>query len=223
MTKQRIAVFVMLSCRFYPVFPCIIRALFVPLPLSIIKNERMKNIFYLGAVMMALLCAACSSQKKNEKDAMKVLMQDSAEVSGPQRMQVSDAKETISFKGKEYHSSVVRRSDESLPVVVNEQGEKFVDNRITLRITCGNRQVVDKVFTKESFASLVDARFLKHAVLEGLVFDKTAPGGLIYAASICYPQTDLYIPLRLTISTDGKISITRDELLEDVYETDSVR
>lgn len=183
----------------------------------------MRNIFYFWAITMVLLCAACSSQKKNDKDDMKVLMQDSTEVSGPQRMQVSDAKETISFKGKEYHSSVVRRPDENLPVVVNEQGEKFVDNRITLRIACGNKQVVDKVFTKESFASLVDARFLKHAILEGLVFDKTSPGGLIYAASICYPQTDLYVPLRLTISTDGKISMTRDELLEDVHEMDSIR
>ena len=30
--------------------------------------------------------------------------------------------------------------------------------------------------------------------------------GIIYAASICYPQSDLYVPLRLTVSADGKIS-----------------
>ena len=68
---------------------------------------------------------------------------------------------------------MVRRPDDSLPVVINEQGDKFVDNSITLRITSGGKSIVDKVFTKESFASLVDAKFMKHSILEGLVYDKT--------------------------------------------------
>lgn len=181
----------------------------------------MKNIVYIVAGVAVLLFAACSSQKKNDKD-IQVLMQDSTAMSAPQRMQVSDTKVTITYKGKEYHSSVVRRPDESLSIVKNEQGEKFVDNSITLRITCGGKQIVDKVFTKESFASLVDANFMKHSILEGLVYDKTTPQGIIYAASICYPQTDLYVPLRLTVSADGKISMAKEELLEDLYETDSI-
>lgn len=81
---------------------------------------------------------------------------------------------------------------------------------------------MDKVFTKESFASLVDAKFMKYAILEGLVYDKTTPQGIVYAASICYPQTDLYVPLRLTVTTDGKISMTKEELMQDLYETDSI-
>lgn len=182
----------------------------------------MKNIVYIMAGVAVLLFAACSSQKKSDKDNVQVLMQDSAAMSAPQRMQTSDTKVTITYKGKEYHSSVVRRPDDSLPVVKNEQGEKFVDNSITLRITCGGKQIVDKVFTKESFASLVDANFMKHSILEGLVYDKTTPQGIVYAASICYPQTDLYVPLRLTVSADGKISMAKEELMEDLYETDSI-
>ena len=100
--------------------------------------------------------------------------------------------------------------------------EKFVDNRITLRITCGGKQVVDKVFTKDNFASLVDAKFMKYSILEGLVYDKTTPQGIIYAASVCYPQSDLYVPLRLTVSADGKISMAKEELLEEVYGEDAV-
>ena len=117
---------------------------------------------------------------------------------------------------------MVRRPDDSLPVVTNEQGEKFVDNRITLRITSGGKSIVNKEFTKESFASLVGAKFLKHSILEGLVYDKNTSKGMVYAASICYPQSDLYIPLSITVSADGKISIAKEELLEEVYETDSI-
>lgn len=181
----------------------------------------MKNVVYIMAGVAMLLFAACSSQKKGDKD-IQVLMQDSTAMSAPQRMQTSDTKVIITCKGREYHSSVVRRPDESLPIVKNEQGEKFVDNSITLRITCGGKQIVDKVFTKQSFASLVEADFMKHSILEGLVYDKTTPQGIIYAASICYPQTDLYVPLRLTVSADGSLSMAKEELLEDLYDTDSI-
>jgi hypothetical protein len=106
----------------------------------------MKNIVYILVCASVIFFTACSSQDKNKKDGTQVLMQDSTEIAGPQRMQVSDVKTSFTYKGKEYQSSVVRRPDESLPIVKNEQGEKFVDNRITLRITCGGKQVVDKVF-----------------------------------------------------------------------------
>ena len=181
----------------------------------------MKSIVYILACAAVVFFNACSSKDKSRKDDATVLMQDSTQTAAPQRMQVSDVKETFTYKGKEYQSFVVRRPDETLPMVQNEQGEKFVDNRISLRITCGGKQVVDNVFTKESFASLVDAKFMKYAILEGLVYDKTTPGGIIYAASVCYPQSDLYVPIRLTVTADGKISMAREELMEE-YQTDSV-
>ena len=169
----------------------------------------MKNIVYILVCASVIFFTACSSQDKNKKDGTQVLMQDSTEIAGPQRMQVSDVKTSFTYKGKEYQSSVVRRPDESLPIVKNEQGE------------CGGKQVVDKVFTKDNFASLVDAKFMKYSILEGLVYDKTTPQGIIYAASVCYPQSDLYVPIRLTITADGKISMAKEELMED-YQTDSI-
>lgn len=181
----------------------------------------MKRLFYLFAWVVLGLLAACSSAKKDKTDDLQVVGQDSVEVKGPQRMQVSDIKTPIDYRGKKYLSHVKRQPDESLPLVVNDQGEKYVDNCITLRLTCGEHTVLDKVFTKETFASLVDAKFLKNAILEGLVFDKTTSQGFIYAASVCYPQTDLYIPLKITVSADGKMSMAQEELLEDLYEEDA--
>lgn len=181
----------------------------------------MKNLFYMLACVSVIFLSACSSQNKKEKEDAQALMQDSVEAAGPQRMQVSDIKATFNYQGKEYQSSVLRQPDESLPIVNNGQGEKFFDNRITLRLTCGGKQIVDKVFTKENFTSLVEAKFMQYAILEGLVYDQTTPQGIIYAASLCYPQSDLYVPIRLTITSDGKISMAREELMED-YQPDTV-
>ena len=134
----------------------------------------MRNVFYFWICIAMWLLSACSSQKKEDRGDIQVLMKDSVDANGLQRMQVSDSKTSFTYKGKEYQSSVVRRPDDSLPVVINEQGDKFVDNSITLRITSGGKSIVDKVFTKESFASLVDAKFMKHSILEGLVYDSFA-------------------------------------------------
>lgn len=172
----------------------------------------MKHLLFLFGLSFAFL-AACSSASGDKQANVYMASQDSVASGAPQRMQVSRAQESFVYKGKEYQSVVIRQPDDNLPLVKDEQGEKFVDNRITLRLTCGGKTVVDKEFTKECFASKVDTDFLRHAILEGVVFDEVTPQGMVYAASICYPQTDLYIPLRITVDADGKIALAKEELL----------
>lgn len=185
----------------------------------------MRKAHYLAVGLTALsllLLPGCSSRQASGGDGEDITMArtDSAVVSGPQRMQASEAVETFMFKGKEYRSVVVRKPDESLPVVKDEQGNAYVDNRVSLRLTSGGKTVADREFTKESFAHLVDASFLKHAILEGFVFDETTSRGIVYAASISYPQTDLYVPLRITVAADGKVTMERQEFMEEVPETE---
>ena len=99
--------------------------------------------------------------------------------------------------------------------MTNEMGDTYVDNKIVLRLTRGNETVLNKTFTKNDFSSVVDAKFLSKSILEGLVYDKTTPQGIVYAASVCYPQTDLYMPLSITITADGKMSIRKVDMLEE--------
>ena len=46
----------------------------------------MKNIVYILVCASVIFFTACSSQDKNKKDGTQVLMQDSTEIAGPQRM-----------------------------------------------------------------------------------------------------------------------------------------
>ena len=115
------------------------------------------------------------------------------------------------------------------PEIAKEQGVELVDLdtalaegdviSVHMNLTADNKYF----FTKETFASLVDAKFLKNSILEGLVFDQTTSQGFIYAASVCYPQTDLYIPLRITVTPDGKVSMVQEELLEDLYQDEDAQ
>jgi MinD superfamily P-loop ATPase len=62
----------------------------------------------------------------------------------------------------------------------------------------------------------------KKPVFVAVSNQKGGVGKSTVAASICYPQSDLYVPLRLTVSADGKISMAKEELLEEVYGEDAV-
>lgn len=173
---------------------------------------------HIGTLLAVMGIVACTSNKDTTKnDETRVLLRDSIDSHGIQRMQVSKVEQTITFEGKKYKSFVQRMPNDSLPRVKNDMGEVFVDNTITLRLTRGNEKIFNKTFTKQSFSSLVSGEFMKHAILEGMVFDKTTSQGLVYAVSVSYPQTDLYIPMSVTITPGGKMSMVKEELMEDIY------
>lgn len=166
----------------------------------------------------ALVACTNNTTKTDIKDDIRVLMNDSVDARGVQRMQLSDVEQTITLKGNNYRSRVRRVSDDALPHVKNEAGEVFADNTITLRIVrIDGGQVFQKTFTKQDFSILVGADFLKNAILEGMVFDTISAAGMVYAVSVSYPQTDLYIPISVTITPDGKMSMEKDERMEDEY------
>ena len=182
----------------------------------------MRKLVYLLLLSLVMVIIACSNKNKNANEESRVVTQDSVDAHGVQRMQTSKAEVDITFKGKNYHSMVSRTPDESLPHVVNDMGDTYVDNKIVLRLMRGGETIVDKTFSKNDFSSIVDADFLQKSVLEGIVYDKTTSTGIVYAASVCYPQTDLYVPLSITITPDGKISLEKVEMLEEVFEDDSI-
>jgi hypothetical protein len=73
---------------------------------------------------------------------------------------------------------------------------------------------ISKTFTKANFDAYIDARYRKEGILEGLVFDDVDEQDLEFAASVCLPQTDEYIPLEVTINNYGNVKIERDSQMD---------
>ena len=182
----------------------------------------MRKSIYLILFSLVILFTACGGKKGDSTKESEMALSDSADASGLHRLPDSKNETSITFKGKEYHSVISRTTDESLPHVKNDTGDTYVDNKIELRLTRGNEVVYSKTFTKNDFASLIDTAFLPKSILEGCVYDKTTPNGIVFAVSVSYPQTDLYVPLSVTISADGKMSISKAELIDEEYGEDVV-
>jgi hypothetical protein len=141
---------------------------------------------------------------------------------GPIRMQDYTQTKDVQWLGKSYQVEVKRIADDSLKMVKDETGQQFVDNRISLRVCRADGSVFfSSSFTKAAFESHLDADYRRTGILEGFVFDKVEGNHLFFAASVCHPETDEYIPLVVTVNNMGEVGIRLDDSL-DTYGDNSI-
>lgn len=180
----------------------------------------MKQIYFLVVVLLVGM-TGCGGKKETSGNTEQLMFQiDSVDrQTGLQRMQVSRIDQGIVSGGKKYNLFIERAPSDSLPPVKSDLGI-FADNRIIVRISRENgSRIFSKTFTKHVFSEFVGADNLRHFILEGVVFDeeKTRSGrNIMLAASVSYPQTDLYIPFTITITPEGRMSIAKNEDLEEL-------
>ena len=177
----------------------------------------MKRFFLHILPLAFLLFSACTSAEKEKgKETSEPTVQPAE--AEPQ-MQPSTTEGTISLSGKEYTYRIHREPAHDFPTVELEDGTSYYDNRILLSIrTAQGTEVYRHEFRKTDFTSVVNPRFMAHGILEGLVFDRVEDKRMLFAASISYPQSDLYVPARVYIrlgSTGGQLSIEREDAMND--------
>lgn len=162
---------------------------------------------------MAVIAISCG-KKKESKDII-VPTVEVVKPKAPISMQPYNQQQEVKWLDKSYQVFIDRVADDSLRMVQDETGQKFVDNRITLRVIRADGSVFfKKVFTKSSFDAQLDNDYRQTGILEGLVFDKVDGNNLIFAGSVCHPQTDEYIPLVVTVSNFGNVTIKRDDQMD---------
>ena len=173
----------------------------------------MKKIQLLAALLIAVIAISCG-KKKESKDII-VPTAEAVKPKAPISMQPYNQQQEVEWLDKSYQVIINRVADDSLQMVQDETGQKFVDNRITLRVIRADGSVFfKKVFTKGNFDAQLDDDYRKTGILEGLVFDKVDGNNLVFAGSVSHPQTDEYIPLVVTVSNFGNISIKRDDQMD---------
>lgn len=185
-----------------------------------------------GIRTLALLLAVCGMgmslggcKEKEEKTKTIITSNVERKVSDtPKRMQSYTQTEDVEWIGKKtYKCEIHRAPDDSLDVVEDDRGQKFIDNSITVTVTRSDGSVFyHDTFTKTSFASYLSDEYKKGGILEGLVFDKADGSALIFAASVCLPQTDECVPFVISLSKMGKVTMAiAAELDTSSYDEDT--
>jgi len=164
-------------------------------------------------VVVAVSLSGCKEKKQHDDIITKKV--ETPKPQGPIKMQDYTQTKEVQWLGKNYQIEVMRLADDSLKMVKDETGQKFVDNRISLRITRADGSVFfSRGFTKAAFESFLDNDYRNTGILEGFVFDKVEGNNLFFAASVCHPQTDEYIPFVVTVSNLGEVGIKLDNLMD---------
>ena len=167
----------------------------------------------LALTFVGLLATSCG--KKKQHDDIIVQETEAPQPQAPIRMQDYKDIKDVQWLGKQYQIEVSRTACDSLAMVKDETGQQFVDNRIVLKVIRQDGSVFcTKTFTKSAFSACLNDDYRKTGILEGFVFDKAEGNQLFFAASVCHPQTDEYIPMVVTLSNFAEVGISKDQQME---------
>ncbi len=168
----------------------------------------MKKNFIIWCFLGMML--SCGGHTNQDATAGANANESEESADGIQRMTVYDFTDTLRTEGKTYTYSVHREASDSLPVIIDDDGNRYADNIYTLTIRTGGQNVFQRRFTKATFSSYLSKEFQKKGILDGMMCDKSLPD-LRFAVSVSLPQSDMMEPLLMKVDTNGGIVITRDE------------
>jgi len=162
------------------------------------------------AAAALVVLTACKEKKQTQE--IIVPRQEVRKPGAPISMQVYKQSNDVKWNGKTYHIEIVRTPVDSLPMVKDEIGQKYVDNRIKLTISLQDSIIFyRKSFSKESFASYLDDDYYRNGILEAMIFEEVTDDKLSFAVSVAHPQADdEFIPLTMKLDRDKGLSIKRD-------------
>lgn len=177
------------------------------------------SVSVVAVMSFAFILVACGGKK--ESDTIIATKIEKKQITAPVRMQDYTQTREVEWEGGTLTCRILREADDSLAMVTDETGQKFVDNRVELSIKRADGSVfLEKTFTKATFDKYIDDSYRNAGILEGFVFDCVDGRNLRFAASVSHPQTDEYIPLIVFVSHNGTISIERDTQLDTNADAD---
>ena len=168
----------------------------------------MKKYLYYS---LFICLASCSPQKKEVQETVQT-----EEISNEVRTLPEYAYTDSLMQGS--HKVVYAISsgaDDELPLVVDEDGVKYKDNRYQLTITKDDKALFSRSFTKADFKSQLPGDFQKYGIMDGLRFNRTEEGKLIFNTCVSYPESDMSCPFFLTIGPDGSYTLTLDTTIDE--------
>ena len=175
---------------------------------------RLSTVVVMITVALGTAMLTGCKQKKQREDII-VRKAETPKPQAPIRMQDYSQVKDVEWLDRIYQVDIHRMADDSLKMVKDETGQKFVDNSIQLKVIRQDGSVFfSQTFTKADFNDYLDDDYRATGILEGLVFDRVDGYQLVFAGSVSHPQTDEYIPLVITLSNFGDLTISRDTQMD---------
>lgn len=133
----------------------------------------MKKIVLVSAsLLLVISLAACGGKNSNAEVQQQDSTATTANSNAPYAEPNQNNKSSVTLAGKHFEISIQRTADKSLPIVTDDLGKQFYDNRVDVVITCNGQEFFKRSFTKEAFADfLTTTADRQGTVLLGMAYD----------------------------------------------------
>ena len=172
----------------------------------------MKRLLPLVLVLGTMMLSAC--KEKKQTDDIITTKYVPKQPQAPIGMSADSQSQTVTWGDATYQVSVERVASDSLPMVMDDSGQKYKDNRITVSVSRqGGSSFFKRTFTKGAFTQYVDDVFKKNGILANIRFDEVNHGKLDFSVVVALPDAvdDMFVPLEMTIDHNGIINIREDD------------
>ena len=173
-----------------------------------------KTLVLLTVLMAATIMISCEKEKKNTIHNHIIVppRQEVVVDTIIHQMNPIDQTDQVKWLGSTYKVSVNRHTSDSLSVVTDNNGKRYRNNVIKLKISRADGSVFfEKSFSKSMFAGHVDENYLSKNVILGMVFNGVDANGMHFLGSVGSPDelSEDYIPFDVTVSRMGDVNIER--------------
>lgn len=170
-----------------------------------------------STLAVALLVSSCGKKEESNNIIIKKKVELSPRKKATAQMDAFVYTKEVQWVGSTYTIKINRAADKSLPVVADESGSKYYDNRITLTVVRQDGSTFfTRTFSKEDFRSVLGNDYTHDGILLGLMYTETLQDDLKFVASVGSPDplSDEHIPMIVTLNRMGSVRIAKDRNLE---------
>lgn len=172
------------------------------------------KILYL-CLLFPVFCSC--GDNKDQKDGQNTLTTE--QQASVHRMKDYDLTDSVTMGNHLFVYTIHREADDSLKAVVDENGDKYVDNYYDLTILRDGTNFFRRRFTKLSFGNQLDESFRKNGILDGFRYMSAKEGMLTFGVCVSFPESDMSEPFVLTVGPDGSFTLEPDTT-PDIEETE---
>jgi len=168
-------------------------------------------------LMSVLLLIACGGKKNADNETIMAIDYTPPVITDPIAMDSVTDSRTVVWMNGGYRVTVQRVPLKSLPMVSNDYGQKYVDNRvsITIRRPDGS-EFFSQAFTKSAFNAFLDADYRENGLLADIHFDKAVGEQLEFTVSVAHALLIDSEEMLLKLIIDNKKNVKVD--FDDNYD-----
>lgn len=182
----------------------------------------MKQTLILMLLPAMALLTSCGKDGGKPEDDVRSAVETQEAVNAIHRLSELHMKDARRVGSNNYSWTIDRVSCDSLDIVEDDMGYRYVDNMVKILLHRNGAVVFSRTFTKADFAHLLDRDFYAHSILDGCRFMQVEDGMVVFSLTVSYPDSDMSQPFKLYVASDGSTRMVKDNDLGEEYQPDSL-